>query len=105
MGRGRSVGNSQVEPLNCEGGGGQEEEGKERISALELSSKTAAWRRNLTQGPETNVSVLWKPGYCSKRSVGPLTAPHSLWLSLLFSRGEVLPLCSISHCVSAQCNI
>ena len=44
--------------------GGQEGEGEERILALELSSETVAWRRNLIWGPENNVSVLKKPGYC-----------------------------------------
>lgn len=64
-GWGSCGGNSQVEPLKCEGrGGGQEGEGEERILALELSSETVAWRRNLIWGPENNVSVLKKPGYC-----------------------------------------
>lgn len=31
---------------------------------LELSSETVAWRRNLIRGPENNVSVLKKAGYC-----------------------------------------
>lgn len=47
MGRGSSGGNSQAEPLKSEGGKKQEGEGKERILASELSSETAAWRRNL----------------------------------------------------------
>lgn len=33
---------------------------------LELSSETAAWRTNLILGPENNVTVLKKPGYCLK---------------------------------------
>lgn len=57
-------GNSQAEPLKCEGGIKQEGEGEERILASELSSETAAWRRNLIWSPENNVSVLRKPGYC-----------------------------------------
>lgn len=62
MGWGSSDGNSQAEPSKCEGG--EQEEGKERILAVELSSETAAWRRNWIWGPENNVSVLKRPGYC-----------------------------------------
>lgn len=68
MGGGISGGNSQVKPLKYETvkktGRRKSEREREDFLTLELNSETVALRRNLIRGPEDNVSVLKKPGYC-----------------------------------------
>lgn len=44
----------------------EKEREREDFLTLELNSETVALRRNLIRGPEDNVSVLKKPGYCWK---------------------------------------
>lgn len=44
----------------------EREREREDFLTLELNSETVALRRNLIRGPEDNVSVLKKPGYCWK---------------------------------------
>lgn len=67
-GGGISGGNSQVKPLKYETvkktGRTKNEREREDFLTLELNSETVALRRNLIRGPEDNVSVLKKPGYC-----------------------------------------
>lgn len=67
-GGGISGGNSQVKPLKYETvkktGRRKNEREREDFLTLELNSETVALRRNLIRGPEDNVSVLKKPGYC-----------------------------------------
>lgn len=69
-GGGISGGNSQVKPLKYETvkktGRRKNESEREDFLTLELNSETVALRRNLIRGPEHNVSVLKKPGYCWK---------------------------------------